>query len=343
MKNNRIQFWRVVFTYLIALYHLNKEFNITTSWYIGVEFFFILSGYLLMKKAEKSNESAAKYTLDKVQRFFPHCLFAFFIAFGGYGFLHGYTLKEWGVNFLNSLTEIFLIHEIGLNYDPSSKMNSVTWYISVLLIVGYFMWYMVKNHKKVYVEVIAPFLVLFIYAYLYRTYGNLSKQGETIGFWLNSEMLRGIAAMNCGVIAFYAKALLDKFKMNNNAKKCMIIISDLCFALVILGGAFAHNGAYDYMYVVLYVIAIVFAFTDEKPRWYFNNKLVDFLGTISFSVYVNHNMFRYVFKRLLLENLSITSYIIYLVLITVYSICTYILVNKLVKVTGRCCKKIFGE
>lgn len=67
---NMIEFWRVIFTLMIAVYHFNNTYsiswgkwNLTPGWYIGVEFFFIVSGYLLASRSRVSNETVNKYIL----------------------------------------------------------------------------------------------------------------------------------------------------------------------------------------------------------------------------------------------------------------------------------------
>ena len=79
MKNRQMQFWRIVFTYVIAYYHLNNAYGNYKSGYIAVEFFFMLSGYLLVNKltflyenGKLENMTAWKYTWQRYQKYFPH-------------------------------------------------------------------------------------------------------------------------------------------------------------------------------------------------------------------------------------------------------------------------------
>ena len=144
MKNNRIQFWRIVMTYVIAFYHLNKAYGIYTSGYIAVEFFFIVSGFLLMEKLENCekdgfiNITPINYTVKKFERFFPHSAVAFFVMFFAIGMSKGYVFKDWIKGFLTHLPELFLINMVGLPSGGGVSYNDITWYLSALLIVGYF-------------------------------------------------------------------------------------------------------------------------------------------------------------------------------------------------------------
>ena len=60
---NSIYIWRIVFTVLIMVMHFNNVYSkiyenphITGGGYIAVEFFFIVSGYLLMVRAEANGK-----------------------------------------------------------------------------------------------------------------------------------------------------------------------------------------------------------------------------------------------------------------------------------------------
>ena len=82
---NSIYIWRIVFTVLIMVMHFNNVYSkiyenphITGGWYIAVEFFFIVSGYLLMVRAEANGkeESALRYTARRFMKLYPEYLFA---------------------------------------------------------------------------------------------------------------------------------------------------------------------------------------------------------------------------------------------------------------------------
>ena len=57
-KNNSIPFWRIIFTYMIVMFHFDttfpwmRELGLVTGWYLAVEFFFLVSGYLIYAKMD---------------------------------------------------------------------------------------------------------------------------------------------------------------------------------------------------------------------------------------------------------------------------------------------------
>lgn len=172
MKNGRMQIWRIIFTYLIAFYHLNNAYGVYHSWYLGVEFFFVLSGFLLAKKYEILaetgdiiNYSAWDYTRRRYFKFIPHTAYAFLVAWAIAGIYEKLSVKEFFVNGICHLPELLLIDSIGLNLDTSFFYNNVTWYLSVLLISGYFIWFCMTKNKKLYLHFIVPLVLLIIFPF----------------------------------------------------------------------------------------------------------------------------------------------------------------------------------
>ena len=71
-KNNMLYFWRVMFTYMIAFHHLLNIYGLGVGWYIGVDFFAILSGFLLCHHIETHpQESVFEYAKGRFVYFAP--------------------------------------------------------------------------------------------------------------------------------------------------------------------------------------------------------------------------------------------------------------------------------
>ena len=73
---------------MIMIYHFDTHFFVRSivceggvfGWYIAVDFFFMVSGFLLYQKAEKDGNTlnAFGYTLGRVKKIYPAYLLAFF-------------------------------------------------------------------------------------------------------------------------------------------------------------------------------------------------------------------------------------------------------------------------
>ena len=74
-KNHSIEALRFLFMLVICCWHRYGSEGLFPHGYLAVEFYFILSGYLLYKSFSKPNSlSTIDYTLKKVERFAPEYL-----------------------------------------------------------------------------------------------------------------------------------------------------------------------------------------------------------------------------------------------------------------------------
>lgn len=134
--NNSIQFWRYLFTCVICMLHFEVEYfageqPVFRCGYLVVEFFFILSGFFLMKHAENSRDSSLTYTLQKVKRFYPDLLISWGLLIFNLSWLFKYDLKTVIGEIFSHIWEYLLLNSTGITWNI---LNGVTWYLSALLI-----------------------------------------------------------------------------------------------------------------------------------------------------------------------------------------------------------------
>ena len=79
-KSYSIEFWRILFTYLVILLHfegmITSERRYFVCCYLGVEFFFVLSGFFLMRHCMNDSEKFAtrattKYIALRFKQLYP--------------------------------------------------------------------------------------------------------------------------------------------------------------------------------------------------------------------------------------------------------------------------------
>lgn len=74
-KSNSIEALRFIFMLIICIWHFDNVDGIPNG-YMGVEFFFVVSGFLLYYSAKKRNVvSTFDYTFAKIRRFAPEYIF----------------------------------------------------------------------------------------------------------------------------------------------------------------------------------------------------------------------------------------------------------------------------
>lgn len=66
--------WRVAFTFMIVLTHCSYIDRSNTSYYIGVDYFFIISGLMIVYGIDiKGNiKTTFEFTMERIKKLYPH-------------------------------------------------------------------------------------------------------------------------------------------------------------------------------------------------------------------------------------------------------------------------------
>lgn len=296
-KGNMIYIWRIIFTNMIAAFHFDNIYSITkdlgmlNGWYISVEFFFIVSGFLLYQQCKSNKyETNAAYIKDKYFKIYPIYIITFIITF---------MFKTAGdpagrvARLYDSFWEIIGLQCIGLNRGWD-YINPTAWYISALFICGFFLYYLLKNHENITVNFIIPLSIMVFYSWFYRKALMLDFHIVDIeGFFINGALMRGIAGMGLGVIAARLNAYLRE-----NAKLTILwkAISVVGFVSVIVHSAKNGYTANDFPMAFILCICVAIGFLpNEKIKM---PGIIKYWSKATLGVYLIHEVFRmYIFPK----------------------------------------------
>ena len=303
-KNNSVNFWRVTFTISIIVFHfsgtykqLNTAFNAKNGWRIAVEFFFVVSGFLLAYKCENSELTAWEYTKHRFKRFFPAYLLSTLIMAVFRIIDSGMTFKQTMEFILNLSDELLLAQSLALNYVT---VNGPTWYISVLIICGYFIFYLLRKYKETFSHFLAPLICIAAYSYLSKAMGcligNVYDFSEVLG--LSVALIRGFGGMCAGVISYEFYKSLKNVKFTKLGTG-VIHFAEIAGYVVALVYTFFYGSTHmDFTFVIFFIVCTALAFSRKKKNAVFNNTAVDYLAKISFSVYLMHSFVLNIFKKI---------------------------------------------
>lgn len=348
-SGNSIYVWRIVFTILIMVMHFNNIYAkvyeneyVTNGWYIAVEFFFIVSGYLLMMRAEAKGmtESALCYTAKRYIKLYPEYLFALLLPWvlnlcsGVRG------KKESLLMLMDNWEELFMLQCIGLNRFPF--MSNVTWYLSVMLIAGFLIYHCVTRYREIYVNFVLPILLVVIYSYLYRHNADMDHWIYTERLWLNEGVLRGLLDMNVGVAVYLIYEQAKKINWTKAASYLMLAIEIFSYSCVIII-SLRHSGTYDFLLLFVLAFAVLLSFMNGFFVKFHTSRVLKYLNELCYAAYLNHNLWNgWILPRFwTVEEWHLWWVILYIFIVFIYSAFTYWIVTRCVKWIKYIGKKCF--
>lgn len=302
-----MQFFKFIFAIFIVTLHIfcvffpgHKLFGL----YICVEFFFMLNGFLLarsIRNKSKNEISIKNIIINKVKKFYPIYFISFVLIFFAYPYSFDFS----------RLIELLMLQ----SFVALSIINIPSWYISSYLIAtaGFLILYKFIKTEKVFriVTLSISFLVLSYYIFYLKT---LSTWHQNIFYYIfNLGTLRGFAEISLGYLLFQyqdkIKEVLNRFRINSTLVS-LIEISVIYFIF-----KFMFNPDLPNYYLILQVILFMALITLLYLKKGFisnilNLKCFNYLGIISYPIYLGHFIFITYLERHLLDSMILTKIVI---------------------------------
>lgn len=187
MKNRAIEFYRFLAIVCIAVFHFNIQFTgeylFLKGGYLGVEFFFILSGYLLICTYKKKDrpDTAWEFWIRRIKHLYPP-FFLMVILFILFDILVRHYINspiELAMRLSDELWELLLLQDIGIPGVFSCEGS--LWFLCSLSINLYVIYYLLLRYEDVYLNFLIPIFCILAYGYIGKTFGSLSMQEEWLG------------------------------------------------------------------------------------------------------------------------------------------------------------------
>ncbi|MGN1023848.1 MAG: acyltransferase family protein [Lachnospiraceae bacterium] len=207
-RNGRIDLLRFVFALVIMLHHSRYVLGDDNSVFIGgslaVEFFFLVSGYLMAVSAERANKKGPmsrtgaetwSFLWRKCRGFLPEFWIAWAIGFVFVSFAERYTLLQAFHAFKDEIFEALLLKMTGLYVQG---IDGVIWYISAMLVAMAILYPLLRRHQDVTEKIICPLVALLILGYFCQELGHPRNPTKWLGL-VYKGLLRGIAEISLGV------------------------------------------------------------------------------------------------------------------------------------------------
>ncbi|SEW48314.1 Peptidoglycan/LPS O-acetylase OafA/YrhL, contains acyltransferase and SGNH-hydrolase domains [Chryseobacterium wanjuense] len=326
---NDISFLRAISVIAVLLYHYN--FSFFKGGFIGVDIFFVISGYLMTRIIltgfSKNNFSILDFYKKRVVRIFPALIVMItFFAVVIYFLLPIQFINYTKLYFSSSLFFSNIYYYLNSGYfDSSSKFNFLlhTWSLSVewqfymiypLILIIFKRFYLQEKRKFNLI-----FLALIILSITSMLIHNIFSNSYSFYMFYPRawEMMFG------GLAFLFANSFDDK---SSTFKKNIFYVSLSVIALFIV---FTNEHTVKWpslitLIPVAFTTQILLLNIDIKL---FNNKIVKYVGDISYSLYLWHWPF-YVLSLYFALNDRIRYRIIFIILSLIFAIISYHVVEK---------------
>ena len=288
MRIYSIDLLKFIFAFLVVFSHMDITYLGAS---VAVDFFFVFSGFFLARKFySKSLENPEaynqfQYTTDHIKKLYPQYIFSLlmiFIYLTGRDLVYIVTGSPKAGNLghiifraAEIIPDTLMIQDMG--GFIGGGLNSAAWYVSALIIVGYFLYSMLcYDHKKT-TEFILP--ILFIITAAFMREGRYNFNVYTC-FYI--PLVRGAMYMSEGI-------MLYRF---SRSKICETVRnSTLLFNFVGLMAIISLFVLERYKNIHLVMFAFVVLYTSCPESWI--NKIIKGrifrrIGDTSYAVYLNH-------------------------------------------------------
>ena len=276
-KNGRVEFLRFIFALGILFFHIHKRFavdgNISIGikgiyffnhGYIGVEFFFLVSGYLLAASAfakravstELIGTETAQMMWKKIKNVFPYHLFAIILTIIVNAYFLENTVKGRISYVVDSWASVFFLQVFGFD---STWVNKLTWYLDVWLMVTFIFWYFLRRHYEAFVKIVCPLLALFVLGYMAHEYNSLAGIDGWTGHFYKC-FLRGMSEMALGCSAYSLTRQLNKIEFTKAGKNILAIVELVCYLLVFGYAVTGVDPKYSFPTLFIMMIGLILKF-----------------------------------------------------------------------------------
>jgi peptidoglycan/LPS O-acetylase OafA/YrhL len=348
----------------VVLYHTN---HIIPSGFLGVDVFFVISGFLItsliLREFEKTgNISFSNFYYRRARRILPNFyLISIFSIIVFYFFLTSSEYIDLAQSVIanNFFMSNFLFWKEDSYFSPSNDFKPLihTWSLAVeeqyYIVIPFVIFLLIKILKLNYKLVLFFFAILILFSFFIRVYEHklIIPRFEAYS-WLVSHKSIGSFFLPFGRIwelmlgsslAFFAKKknLIIKSKFHNSLSLFGLTIIFLCFFIdkdLINSRGAGGEGISDASFKNFLTLSVTLAtclviyFTKKKTLSYslLANKTVVFLGLTSYSTYLWHQPLLVLVRTIFIE-LNLIIILIYIFILLIVSTAAWHFLEKPVR------------
>lgn len=298
---NSFYFLKILLTLGIVLHHIFNYLGIWNKADFCVEFFFIISGFMVCYTYNPS-KTTKNFTMSKLFIFVPYILFANLLSLFGKG----------NIDLLRFVSGICLFSTTP--FYPHHTYYMPAWYLVILFWVGLLYFIMTRITKNAIWGIMGITFISLVT--LYYQSAPIESYNVLIP-WLNNGMIRGLACMGLGYCLASIYLHHKTFFAWNKLILCPFLIGLLVYIPLTL---FRPSYSMDLGWEILYFLMLCFLFLCTQSG-IFNNPLWGKLAKFMLPIFMTHDVIVpvLIYGSNILTPLTLTTKVFILLLASVLS------------------------
>lgn len=299
IRNGKVEFWRFIFSLIIVIHHSRYLLGDNNCMFLGgslaVEFFFLVSGYLMMASIDKKKAApthlgheTATYIGRKFNNLCPDLPIAYVIALAFVSFAKQNTVSQTVLLFINSFFEVTQLKMSGLY---SVSLNGVTWYISSMLLCMAILYPLIRKFPDIMTNIVVPLTALLLLGYLSGNYDSPRTPLQWIGLTYKGN-IRAMAELCLGVLCYKACQRLTALQLRKSGKLLVTLLEWCCYIVVIWYMYAKKASQTDYFMLLIMMVGITLSFSHlgiDAPL--FDHPFIVALGKFSLPLFLSHTFY----------------------------------------------------
>lgn len=251
-----------------------------TAW-LAVDLFFVLSGFVLAHRYFSiGNLDVREFITHRIARLYPLHILTFILLYSAYSYVGMRAVPD-GTAF-TVIQNVFLLNSVGFN-PSGSAWNLPAWSISVEFWINILFVIFLINAKNLTNFIISTFL----YVLILRHSGTLGTSVDNYLGFLNSGLVRGMSSFLLGIVIYEVFQKLPKptFLLASVIEISVLLTTIMMFGLVDISTVKFGT----FLFIPLFALIIIsFAFDNGIVSFFIRKLRINYLGDISYSVYLLH-------------------------------------------------------
>tara|TARA_Y100001970_G_C14235973_1_gene861792 strand:- start:1641 stop:3569 length:1929 start_codon:yes stop_codon:yes gene_type:complete len=301
---------RAISIIFVIIYHLKiplgaDDFLLFSGGYLGVDIFFVISGYLVFNLIRNQGNNVIKNYIDfinrRLKRILPALLIFLIILFIIIKKNFNQHIEFYNLNISNIFNSLlFASNELRKDYfSPSRDANLSyhTWSLSIemQIYIFYSIFLIIITKFKKYFQIGIFFLILILSGFLMQFGANLKIQYPFIEkqiYFFNQPYWAGFNSPISRIFEF-TLGVVCNFVMIKNSKKlsevlCITSIFIILFSVIIFNDITDHPSILTIPILISTCLIIVHSPNSLFFIKIISNKIMCYMGKISYSAYLYH-------------------------------------------------------